>query len=114
VEVRIAQLQGVAPSQRLKIVRQVCGSGHQCALDERRDHPDVPPQCCGNFMPDEVFWIIYPPLSIGIGERQPLPPDEGDQDIARTHSTLDNLNEVETGLNAINIHEHVVAAKVFS
>jgi hypothetical protein len=58
VEVRIADFQGIAPSERLEVFRQIYGARHRRVLDERRDHSDIAPKRHSVFLPDQVFGII--------------------------------------------------------
>src|SRR5262245_29549893 len=110
MEVGIAQVQRLAPRQRRERVRKLLGAGHPRALEEHRDHPDVALQGCSDFMADEVTGVLQPPPPLGIGDREPVPADERDQDVARAYRALDGLHEVEAGLDAVDIHEDVVAA----
>jgi hypothetical protein len=78
VKVRIADFQGIAPSERLEVFRQICGARHRRVLDERWDDSDSAPKRCGDFLPDKVFRIVQPPLSCSIGACEPLPSEERD------------------------------------
>ena len=103
---------GIAPCQQLQRVRQVCGTRHKCAFDQHGDDSNIAGKRRRNFQPNEIPWVIQPPPSSVIGERQPLLANQCNQGIALAHSLLNNLDEVQDGLNRVDVHKDIVPPKV--
>jgi hypothetical protein len=110
----IAKFVSISPRQRLQHVWQVCGVRHGCPVDQRRDHPNVATKGRRNFQPNEVLRIIKPTPSSSVGDRQPLLANERHQGIARAYRLLNDLHEVQAGLNRVDVHEHVLSPKVLA
>ena len=86
----------------------------RAALDQRGDNPNIAGKRRRDFQPDEVLWVIEPPPSRVISDRQPLLANQCDQGIARAHSLLNNLDEVEAGLNRVDVHKDIVPPKMLA
>ena len=101
----IAQLESIEPGKLVELSRQLLLPKRFGAIDQHRNHPHTALQRCLDFEPHEVVRVVEPPPPLLIGQRRPLPPDQGHQHRARLNRLPDDLGEVQARLDGVQIHE---------
>ena len=76
--------------------------------DKNRDNPYSPLNSCNSSIRTKSLSSSSRALPPGIGDRHPSRPDNGQHHIALAESAVDRVDEVITGLQRVNIDEHVV------
>ena len=107
----MGQLDRIAECEIGQIGRQLVGRWHACTLHQHRDHRNAALQRRGDLEPDEILGVVDPPHAIAVAGRQPLAPDQCEQDVALGNLGVDHLPEVDAGLDRDDVHEHRVVAE---
>ena len=108
----MTDLDRLAAGERLEVVRQFIGARHDRAAHQHRHHADVALQGGAGLEADEVVGIIEPPASCGIGGRRPLVADDDDEHLAGTDRRLDRGDEIDPGLDSLDIHEDAIGTEM--
>jgi hypothetical protein len=62
--------------------------------------------------PDEVVRVVQAALPARVLRRHPAATDDGEEDVGRRHRRLDPLDEVDSRLDCVDVHEDPVLAEV--
>jgi hypothetical protein len=85
--------------------RQIGFRRHRGAIDQDWDHRYVPLESGFDLDPENIVWVIDPPVSFG---RSSPPGSHHDKDqVALADRRADVFPEVDTERNVIDIHENV-------
>jgi hypothetical protein len=102
---------GIACRQRFQALRQVIGRRHLGAANQDGDDPLVLIQPSLDLQPYEVTRIIEAPGAVRIRCGQPTAADDRQQDVALGDTVIQDLNEVESGLDAVHVEEQPILGK---
>ena len=93
---------------------KVRGAGQTGAVHEDRNwnYSDVSTERLCDFQADKIVLVVQTSLSIGIDRGQPTSPDHRDERLHFRERLLNQLLEVDSRLDGVDIHEHVLGAKV--
>jgi hypothetical protein len=80
-------------------------------LHEHGDYGDPTVERAGDLEPDEVAGVVEPASSLLVGDPDPRPPDHRDQDAGRADRLLDPIDEVDTRLERVHVHEDPLRAE---
>jgi len=108
----VADLNRLAARERLQFFRQFLGAWHGCRAHQNGYHPYAALQRDASLQADEVIGIVEPPVPGAIGSGSPLVTDDDDQHAARSHGVFDCLDEINAGLDTLDVHEHTLRAEV--
>ena len=103
----------MAVSQFPDIFGQSFGRRHLHALQEHRDHRDIPLESSGNFVAYEVGSIFEATISFAVFGIKPTRADKREEDVARFEPLLENVTKVLPQGNIVHIHEHRTLANQF-
>jgi hypothetical protein len=102
---RVPQLRRVPARERLQVRRQRVGRRHRRPLHQHGDDADAAREGAGDLDPGEVVRVLEAPAAVRTPAAQPLSPDHRDEDIAGADLPVDGLHEVDSGLEARDVHE---------
>ena len=109
--VGVADLDGVSQGESLEVVGQIVLRDHLGALDEEGDDYLLLLQGGRDLAAHQVFRIIDSASPLTVGQGEPLFADDRDQDLARSQPLVDQIREVDTTLDAVDVHEDAVVAE---
>ena len=101
----------MAARERCQIRRQLISARHQGAIDEHGNDTNVAGERRRRFDPHEIARIVQPPCAGGIRD-EPVLADDHDQDFAGADRALERIDEIDTGLDAFDVHEDAIRAEV--
>lgn len=108
----VGEFDGIAVCKVLQIVRQLSGFRNRRALHPYRDDWNVTAKGRGNLEAHEVRIIFKPTFSRFIFGIQPVTADHAQQNVTLGQSLIDHFPEVSSGIDAVDVHENVVAPKL--
>ena len=95
----------MATGQRLQVVRQLIGARHFGAVDENRDHRNLPAKGGSNFNPYEVVGILE-------SRANPARADDGKQNPALLDLLVKVLDKIDTERDIVDVLEDALVAKL--
>lgn len=111
-ELGIAQLVVVPLGELAEVGGQLVGVGERGAVDEHgRDGDIVAPERSSDFQPDEVVGLVEPATAVGVGDGQPVRPEDRDQEVRSAQSVVDGSGERVAGPQSLDVPEHMAAAQ---
>ena len=103
----VRQLQRIAPRERLQILRQAFGIGHDCAVHQHRDDAHVgASQGGGKFQSGVIIGVVQPALAGIALNRDPSRTDHRQQHAAGFQRLVDRVDEIRPRLDGLNVAEH--------
>jgi hypothetical protein len=114
VEAGGAQFKRVPVHQLGETGRQLPSLRHLRATNQDRDDEHVALQGRLDLQAHEVVGVVQPPLALLIGDRHPLGTDQCKQHVTGGNGLGDDLGEVGTRRNVVDISKDLVAAEVRS
>src|SRR5262249_40432661 len=102
----------IASCECLKRRRKVGRPRHRCAVDQHRDHPDVPLERRFNLHPNVVCWVVEPRVSVIVPGVEPARPNHRDERDARGDMLIERFHEVDAWLDGVDVHEQLLAVEM--
>jgi hypothetical protein len=81
-------------------------------INQHRDNSQAIVEGGGNLKPNEIGWIIKPPLAIWQPALEPLRPNDYYCNLTSAQRLLDELGEVDAWRHIVNVLEHVLLPEV--
>ena len=88
-------------AKTLKWRRKVHLLWDRSALDQDRDHPDIPSEGGCDFQTHEIIWIIEAACARFVGRLQPLVSDDREQHMALVDALLDRIPKICSELDRV-------------
>ena len=107
-------IEPVAEGKPLEIVGQLNGFGNFSAFQHNGDHGDVALEGGRDLDPHEIVGTIEASSSIFVTHIQPLVPDNREQHAAFGNLLLQDVDEIDSEGNPVNVHKKEIAAKLAS
>jgi hypothetical protein len=107
----VAEVESLPARERLKSLGQVLRAWHLRALHQHGYHPHVAREGRGNLHAHEVVRVVEPPPRL-VPAREPTPPYQREQNLARTDGSFDDMHEVFARLDLVQIHKNLFVAEV--
>ena len=82
------------------------GDGDLYALQEHRDHRDIPLESSGNFVVYEVRGIFEATIAFAVFGIKPTRADKREEEIARFEPLVENVTKILPWSDIVHIHEH--------
>jgi hypothetical protein len=95
----------LAAGQRGQLGGKLGSGRHDGSVDQHRDDRHIAVQSGDRFGHHPVAGIIEAPLTLVIGDQQPLGPDHRQEDVAVLNRLPDHVGEVRTRLDRVHVHE---------
>ena len=108
---RVAKLERMPACERGEVLREIAFRRHLGAIDQHGDHRNVALQRRGDLDAHIVVRVVEPPLALAVGGGQPMRADDCEQCIALRDLRIELLDEIEPGLDGVDIDEERAAGK---
>ena len=102
----------VAAGQRRELGRQLVLAGHRRTAHEHRDHDRLAGQGEADLEPDEVLRVVQAALAVELLGAEPAAADDDEHGIGRAHRRVQALHEVDSRLERVDVHEHLMGAEL--
>src|SRR5262249_38973942 len=84
----------------------------RCAVDQHRDHPDVPLERRFDLHSNVVPRVVEPRVSVIVPDVEPARPDHRDERDARGDLFIERFHEVDARLDGVDVHEQLLAVEM--
>lgn len=108
----MAETNCVAPREGAQSFGQILLARHLGIVNQHRDHPDAAAERRLQFNADEILGIVETARAGLVGRVEPSPADHRKHDVAGRHLLIEHLDEIEPGLDRVDIHEQLAGGKV--
>jgi hypothetical protein len=105
----VRNLDSLAARELLERIGEVIGSRHRRAVNQHRDDWDVALKRRTDLDTDKIGGIIQAAAIVIIRAREPLPADDGDERIASANAFGQDLNEIATRRDVVDVDEDAFA-----
>jgi hypothetical protein len=107
-----AEFESLTTLQADQASRQLISARHICPSNQDRNDSDVALQGGPDLQTHKIIRIIKAPPPTVIGDREPSITDQRQQHVAGTDRSANNLDEVVTELDRVDVFEDLSGAKV--
>jgi hypothetical protein len=97
----------VPVGQAAQTVGKLRGRGQCRPVDQDGKHHKIGDERRLDLHADRVVRLLQPPSAVFVGSRRPTPADDDEHGVAPGHDPADLVSKVATGVNRVNVHEHV-------
>src|SRR5262245_61612167 len=110
-KMRVADVDGVTPGERLQGIRELACLRHACPIDQNRDDTNVAGKRRCDFDRNEIVRMVEPSPAALVFHAQPVGTDNDQDDVALGQLAVQVYHEVGPGRNVVDIHKELGAAE---